>query len=807
MRSTSFFLGYFLIFILLTGCNGNDSRFKELEDYIPVSADALIKMARLATTQEDFRNNSLMTQLKGEPFSYFFKSYESFISEIKSTDRVLLCAQHRSDSLTDYLLIGKRTQLTFSPDSLMGASRNTMKVERHEVYKTTLKERSVYSVELDSVFLLSTSEALLKEVLQGKIKNDREFRKAFKVKTDKELTVVTPLTKIGITPGSTIKWAEQASFELHLLPDGTVGHGVVLDQDSMPQLLSLFRGQIPQKTDAPTIIPANAHRAVSLSFSNFEALEVGLKKVFANSIGLNPLFETVSEMVEIEMSDGNAMALKSLDKNLSWDYLANAITEGPAFREITLYNLSNEQDYFAPFTPFLKATKYQIVFEWEDFLFFAENSTQAEVLIINLQNESVLAKTASFENTLTYLAGSSSLVFYEMKGRSQGLFSTLLGARDSDMKQFPVLVTQLIYDRNFAHLNLVAKETSGTRPSGGLIGQLIHVTLENDILLPPKFFTNHHTQGKDIVVQDASHKLYLIASNGKILWKKVLDGPIQGSIQEVDMLRNGKKQLAFSTLKSFYVLDRNGKAVAPFPKTFKDDLTQPVAIFDYDNNRKYRFVMVQKDKVYMYDSNGKSVDGFAFKKAGSNIVLQPQHMRIGNMDYILLAEENGKLHILNRVGKERIAVKKQFNFGAMPIEREGSDFVVITKDHIKQTIDLNGKVTSLTLDVGAQYWFVIDGSVKVTLDDNLLRINGKLVELPLGVYEKPQLFSAKNQVYIALTETEEKKVFIYDKTGKLLPNFPVYGTSEIDFGDANRNNKLNVLVQGQPKEVILYQSN
>lgn len=807
MRTTSFWIGFLGMVILLSSCDSGDSRLKNLVDYIPESTNAVIKITRLETTKDDFSKNSLLAQLKSEPFSQFFKEYNPFLEGIRSTDNVLLCTLDLKDSLNDFILIGKQTQLSFKSDSLQGANNSTLKIGRHTVQKTTIKERSLYSLALDSVFLLATSESLLKDVFDGKVKKDPDFLKAYKVKTDKELTLVASLHKKGITPGSKITWAEQASFELQLLPDGLVGHGVVLDQDSLPQILSLFRGQVPQKTDAPSIIPAYANRAISISFSNSEALEMRLKKVMGDSILLHPLFETINEMVEIEFSEGNAMALKSLDKNLSWEYLASDISEGPAFREVTLFNLSEEQDYFNPFDPLFQPKKYNIVFEWEDFLFFTENSAQAEEIISSLQNEAVLAKTSYFENTSTYLAASASLVFYEMKGRSDGLFTALLDAQDSYIKQFPVLVTQLIYDRNFAHLNLIAKETSGSHSTGGLIGQLIYVTLDKDILLPPKFFTNHNTQGKDIVVQDVAHKLYFIASNGKILWKKVLDGPIQGNIQEVDILRNGKKQLAFSTLKSFYILDRNGNAVAPFPKKFKENLTQPVSIFDYDNNRKYRFMMVQKEKVFMYDSQGKAVNGFSFKKAGSNIVLPPQHMRFGNKDYILIAEENGKLNVLNRVGKDRIAVKKQFNFGAIPLAREGSDFVVITKDNVKETIDLNGKVTSLPLKVSANYWFTVLGPVKVTLDDNLLRINGKLVELPIGIYGNPQLFSAKNQVYVAITELEEKKVYVYDKAGKLLPNFPVYGTSEIDLGDANRNDKLNVLVKGQADEVILYQSN
>ena len=142
----------------------------------------------------------------------------------------------------------------------------------------------------------------------------------------------------------------------------------------------------------------------------------------------------------------------------------------------------------------------------------------------------------------------------------------------------------------------------------------------------------------------------------------------------------------------------------------------------------------------------------------------------------------------------------------MPIEKEGSDFVVITKDHQKKSISQNGKVSSQSLDVSNSYYFTIQGATKVTLDDNLMRINGKLTELPIGIYSKPAIFTVGKKIYIAVTELQEHKVYLYDKAGELLSNFPVYGTSVIDVGDANKNGKLNVVVKGNDNEIILYQA-
>lgn len=45
------------------------------------------------------------------------------------------------------------------------------------------------------------------------------------------------------------------------------------------------------------------------------------------------------------------------------------------------------------------------------------------------------------------------------------------------------------------------------------------------------------------------------------------------------------------------ILDRNGKVVPPFNKNFKGQALGPLAVFDYDNNKEYRFVFTQGKKL------------------------------------------------------------------------------------------------------------------------------------------------------------------------------------------------------------------
>ncbi|MBT8184632.1 MAG: ribonuclease HII, partial [Eudoraea sp.] len=306
-------------------------------------------------------------------------------------------------------------------------------------------------------------------------------------------------------------------------------------------------------------------------------------------------------------------------------------------------------------------------------------------------------------------------------------------------------------------------------------------------------------------VQDMSNRLHLLSSNGKVLWSKQLQNPKLGEVQEVDILRNGKKQLVFATKNKLHLIDRNGNDVAPFPIKFKDEVTQPLSVFDYDNNRKYRFAIVQNKDVLLYDNKGKLVAGFKFKGTDSRIVLPVQHMRMGNKDYILIAEDKGTLHILSRVGKSRVSVGKRFRFSNIPIAEEGTSFVVITSEKTKESISQSGKVSSQKLNVSDSYSFKIKFRTKVTLDDNLLRINGKLVELPFGIYTEPALFRAKRTTYITITETQENKVYIYNTSGELISGFPVYGSSIAELSADNRTKNIRLLVAGEANEIILYE--
>jgi hypothetical protein len=207
----------------------------------------------------------------------------------------------------------------------------------------------------------------------------------------------------------------------------------------------------------------------------------------------------------------------------------------------------------------------------------------------------------------------------------------------------------------------------------------------------------------------------------------------------------------------------------------------------------------------MYDSKGKMVQGFTFKKTSSPLVFPPKHIRLGSKDFIVLTEENGKATFLSRTGKERIKINETFDFSEIPIQKEGLSFVIIATDDKKHTISTSGKKSTQTLDISGGYYFKTLGKTKVTLDDNLLRINGVLVELPFGRYSEPQLINHNRNTYISVTDLQEKKVYAFGKNRKLVEGFPVYGAAEGRL--ASSGTKLLLVTKGSDSEILCYQVN
>lgn len=791
---------------VFASCDNSPSKTGTLMDFVPENAAVVFKISNFENLQADIENSALLSKFENtEIYSYFTKK-DKILKNLHPTSQSLLSINKINDSVSAYTFITKHTDKLFQLDSVKNKSVETLTLDKKSFQRVSIDENTAYSTIIDSVLVVSSSQQIIQDILNGKTERDATFKKVFNLPSSNDFTALLRGKKEAINDSTKINFTSWSALDINFSSENFTATGISMATDTIPQLLNIFEGQIPQQNDVALLIPSDAKSALSFTFNDAESIQEKIRhyKGDTKPIQTTGIFGSVSEAGIIELKQESAIFIKSIDALLTSDALARFVTSKSSFREVEIKSFSEPKLFRETFSPLINSEKANYVFQLDNFFVFTESEISAQQIISDYQNNNTLKNTSYFENTIVDLSTASSLLVLKLQGDLSESLS-LFFENDNTFKKisfekFPLAALQFSYDRNFAHVTLSCKEVGGNvKKSSEKVSEKFNVKLENTILNAPKLVKTKNGESK-IVVQDITNKLYFISESGKILWSKNLDSAILGEVEEVSI--SGNKHIAFTTKSAFYLLDRNGKDSKSFPIKFKDEVTQPLSVFDYDNNGNYRFVVIQDKEVLMYDKNAKLVTGFGFKKAKSSIVQSPIHIRMGSKDYIVIAEENGSLNILSRVGKSRVSVSKKFNFSSIPIAEEDNTFVVITKENTKERITPDGKVSSLKLDVGANYWFTISGNTKATLDDNLLRINGKLAELPLGIYTQPQLYKINRNYYTTITETQEKKVYVFDENGKLQNGFPVYGTSEASLSQGKRT--TNLVVKGDADSVIMY---
>jgi hypothetical protein len=326
--------------------------------------------------------------------------------------------------------------------------------------------------------------------------------------------------------------------------------------------------------------------------------------------------------------------------------------------------------------------------------------------------------------------------------------------------------------------------------------------------MSPKWLKNHRNNQYDFAYQDSENYLYLYSNKGDLFWRKKLSGQIIGEIKQVDLYKNGRLQMAFRTSDKFYIIDRDGSIVEPFEISTKDsNNANALSIFDYENDKNYRFLISQDNFMKMYDSKGKDVSGFNPNNFNSDILNPPVHIRIEGKDYILVQLKSGELKILNRRGKERIPVKQNINFSNNNFFSYMNLFTSTNKNGDLIQIDINGNVVKNSYDLQDNNTIEVKMGNLMLHSENSININGKIINLPLGRYTKPKLFNYKNSLYISITDEKENKVYLFDKEANIVNGFPIKGINDIDITDADNDGKIEIISQLDENSVISYEIN
>ena len=591
--------------------------------------------------------------------------------------------------------------------------------------------------------------------------------------------------------------------------------GVSFINDSIPDELSFLKGLKSKKLASSKYIPQNFDSYLALSISDYKTLEDNFKKYSRykntplNQIKFD-LLSTVDEIAWLRYNSNQAVYLHlNNEENIPKGLFSNTGNKYN-FRGISIKDQSLPEDFLSFLNSFGEPFNPSQVAKVDDFLIYTSKKAFLKQLIGAKLDGNTLHKDFNFKSLLEDLADNSSYLWVgntsNLKNKWKKNSSKKMAWDNIKLNKYPLIVTQGISENNFVQSRFTFQKDNPKQEKNSVINQY-SFSLDAPLSRKPQWIKNHRNKTMDIVVQDLNNVMYLFSNTGTLFWKKQLTGQIVGEIRQVDLYKNRRLQMAFRTADRFMILDRNGKIVPPFDKKIPSEKPHHLAVFDYDLNRNYRFLLSHGKKIEMYDNRGKIVSGFKLKNLKKPLENPPRHIRFGNKDYIVLKDIEGQIQILNRQGKDRIQLKQSANSSSNDVFEYRNTFTTTTKDGNLLQIDTKGNLIQSLLGLRSGHRVDMTTKSLVTFSENKLVIKGIPVILPFGNYTSPKIHYINNIIYITITDLDSQKVYAFYSNGKPVGGFPVYGSSAVSLSNADNDKALEMVVQSEAEGMLIYQIN
>jgi hypothetical protein len=800
----------FFCFLLFLSCEHPISKSIHPLSLVPTGTEILIKINSSEGLNNGLQNNALVKALENYSQIKDLKSLLEPLYYLNKNKSLLALSKDSSNRLEISFIIPllkDSTSLDSINDLVIGSGRNT-----DGITKLKFNNQTFYSIIRDSILFASNKLFITENSKKGSTVNSEIEIFYNALSTDKMVSIFIDHNTASFNPIlfdnaylKANKFSNYTFIEGDISQHSILLNGITKANDSTKSLINVFKNTLPQENKIAAVLPANIESFRSLTFSDYNVIRTNLIKhqLLDSLTDQSHIFENIAEIAYVKQNQNDAVILRSIDPSSTLDNL-KIIISSDTYRDVEIYSLNDATTFINDFKPFINIASADHYINLDDFFIFSSNITFLKSFISNYQNDNVLSKQDSFKNLKLNLSDESSLLIY---GDPKEL-NTLLNLNFNEDKKLNIsnyksCAVQYVYDTDFAHIAAVF-ETHKDKIQNKGVTEEFNISLETALFNTPQLVKNHTNNQMDIIIQDVKHNLYLISNQGKVHWKKQLEGKIIGDINQIDTYKNGRLQLVFNTSKRLYVLDRNGKNVNRFPLVFKDDITQPISVFDYDNKKKYRLMVTQNKSVLMYDKNGAIVKGFTYKNAKSTIRTQPKHFRIGRKDYIVFT--HGKtFEVLDRLGQPRTTINERINFSRNEVYLYKNSFTTSNTNGELIQVNTKGNVNHKNLNLNSNHKITTTSKTFVSLNDNKLTIRSKTIELDFGDYTAPKIFYINDKIYVTVTDLQSKKGFLFDSQAIPIANFPVYANSSLELNNIDGDEKLEVLTKGDDNAIIVYE--
>ena len=810
----------FLISILMLGCNTGKKEEIPLLSYVPQNAVAVIRINDL---------NTLKLQLRENAFLHDFRK-SGIYKDLNSHLKALRYVNHDAESILSFVA-NEKVDFLFSTRSVP-LLLDTLELKPQELedriidngdFKTlALEDITLYLTDHGGNTLISSSSDLLLQQIEtaGATKESTQLAALYRAAgNEKPASVFVRGNQAQALLDHTLKTPSVVSLEsitdwlaLDVESNGRQLSlaGPTITRDSL-SLLELFSGIRPLENKTPFFAPAEADAILSFTFEAHNQFTENQLNFLPQPTALDTLFNTVEEVGFFYLRNKKGILLSTYGTeniNLFLEQIRAGTSEYLGNEIISLSQTEFLKVHFQPLIRDFEANHYTLL---ENAFVFAEDRDVLQTVIRNYNQGNTFHKTQAYKAVSGSLATASNVLFITKNRGADDLLKADFDSKlVSDLQNRSLndyaYAASLVSDASFFHSHLLVQKMSEIEDPRNTY-PLFSVGLDAKLATEPQFVKNHNTRKQEIVIQDEDNMLYLIGTDGSVLWKKQLKAKIQGRIHQVDLYRNGRLQLAFTTNDEFLIIDRNGEIVKPFEKAFAGGNLNPLAVFDYEQNKNYRFVVTQGSKIYMYNSRGDIVSGFTYTEAEDEILSAPKHFRIGQKDYLVFKLADGSLKILNRVGKVRVDVREKLDFSDNEVYLYRNKFIVSDKGGDIYAVDTQAKVNKNNLNLNEYHGFDATTKSLVTMNDNVINIKGKSVTLELGVYTKPKIFYIYDIIYVSTTDIQNQKTYLFYSNGKPVADFPILGNGMADLADIDNDRKLELVTKDQNNSLVIYKLN
>ncbi len=566
---------------------------------------------------------------------------------------------------------------------------NAQKVE-NDTYSFSLNKQDKFYFTLNSgVAIISNSSAGISNALNKAnakldknksflaFKNTLEENSLLSIYLDHKLYAKSNATtklnltlacKTGYSSGSFNIEPSQLTLNGYTRPDST-------------EIISAFYDQEPQNPDFLNLLPNNTSSFKAYGFSSFENLNKTINKTSANPnskfwklVTDTALFNIENEFYqnaqsylvnfESKIPGENFVLLRIADTTKAIEHLGfmsdSLINDDSTF----IYKLKSKDHKQALklFVTFFNAsTNYAALYR--SHLIFSENKEELVRLLTDLKNETSVSKNESF---IVYKNQNLSEDFNYLVYNSPNKYKREI----SSFFNFELKGEKNPFD-NFKHFSFsISSNKNNFKFRWQLMNEAEMVNKEQNVLwtldldapsaMQPNGFINHITKENELAIQDETKMFYLINAKGTILWQKKLSEKIMSKIFTVDIFKNNKYQLLFSSENYLHLIDRNGNYVQGYPVKLPAAASSGLSVLDYDNDKDYRlFIACKNNMIYNYSIFGVKVDKFATVKTDAEVTLPVQYAKVGLSDYLITADKEGKIYTFSRKGEARIGLKNK----------------------------------------------------------------------------------------------------------------------------------------------------